>query len=181
VAALKVPIIAGARGARKTGVWRRRQNRDSDRMFIGWIARRCFTYNVIYMQPFPYGAILGEFELLVLLALLRLGNGAFGAAIHREIASRTAREISASAVYVTLDRLEAKKMVCSYIGAPTRQRGGRRRKHYLLDTAGQRALVRAWRTLSLMTAGLQPELDDLTLRLSPGATGVRATARRAGW
>ena len=148
---------------------------------LAWIARRCFTYNVIYMQPFPYGAILGEFELLVLLALLRLGNGAFGAAIHREIASRTAREISASAVYVTLDRLEAKKMVCSYIGAPTRQRGGRRRKHYLLDTAGQRALVRAWRTLSLMTAGLQPELDDLTLRLSPGATGVRATARRAGW
>src|SRR5688572_22911307 len=68
VAALKVTIIAGARGARKTGVWRRRQNRDSDRMFIGWIARRRFTYNVIYMQPFPYGAILGEFELLVLLA-----------------------------------------------------------------------------------------------------------------
>ena len=80
------------------------------------------------MHPFPYGPILGEFELLVLLALLRLGNGAFGAAIHREIAGRTARDITPGAVYVTLDRLEAKKMVCSYIGAPTAQRGGHARR-----------------------------------------------------
>jgi DNA-binding PadR family transcriptional regulator len=93
------------------------------------------------MKPFPFGSILGEFEQLVLLALLRLGNGAFGAAIHREITTRTGRELPASAVYVTLDRLEAKHMVVSYVGTPTAQRGGRRRKHYLLDTAGQRALV----------------------------------------
>ena len=80
----------------------------------------------------------------MLLALLRLGNGAFGAAIHREIVARTSRDVPAAAVYVTLDRLEAKKMVVSYIGTPTAQRGGRRRKHYLLDTAGQRALVRSY-------------------------------------
>ena len=67
--------------------------------------------------------VVGEFELLVLLALLRLGNGAFGAAIHREIVSRTDRELPASAVYVTLERLEAKRMVVSYIGNPTSQRG----------------------------------------------------------
>jgi hypothetical protein len=93
------------------------------------------------MKPFPFGSILGEFEQLVLLALLRLGNGAFGAAIHREIVTRTGRDLPASAVYVTLDRLETKKMVCSYVGTPTAQRGGRRRKHYLLDTAGQRSSV----------------------------------------
>jgi DNA-binding PadR family transcriptional regulator len=129
------------------------------------------------MRPFPFGAVLGEFEQLVLLALLRLGNGAFGAAIHREIVTRTARELSASAVYVTLDRLEAKRMVCSYIGTPTKQRGGRQRKHYLLDTAGQRALVRAYRTFGAMTAGLQNELEDLATRMTPGVTATRATSR----
>jgi PadR family transcriptional regulator, regulatory protein PadR len=131
------------------------------------------------MQPFPFGAILGEFELLVLLALLRLGNGAYGAAIHREIVVRTGRDTPVSAVYVTLERLERKRMVCSYVGTSRQQRGGRRRKHYLLDTAGQRALVRAHRTFSLMTAGLQPDLDELAHHLWPG--GVRATAPRRGW
>jgi PadR family transcriptional regulator len=119
--------------------------------------------------------LVGEFELLVLLALMRLGNGAFGAAIHREIVARTGRDLSASAVYVTLDRLEAKRMVCSYTGTPTRQRGGRRRKHYLLDTAGQRAIVRAWRTFGVMTAGMQSDLEALASQLIPGtgATPVR--------
>jgi PadR family transcriptional regulator, regulatory protein PadR len=124
---------------------------------------------------------LGEFEQLVLLALLRLGNGAFGAAIHREIVTRTARELPASAVYVTLDRLETKRMVCSYVGTPTPQRGGRRRKHYLLDTAGQRALVRAYRTFGAMTAGLQPELDDLAQRLLPATTVTTSTSRLSKW
>jgi PadR family transcriptional regulator, regulatory protein PadR len=123
--------------------------------------------------------VLGEFELLVLLALLRLGNGAFGAAIHREIVARTDRELPASAVYVTLERLEAKRMVCSYTGNPTTQRGGRRRKHYLLDTAGQRAIVRAYRTFGTMTSGLQQELEDLTAQLLPGA--ARKSPARAKW
>jgi PadR family transcriptional regulator PadR len=131
------------------------------------------------MAPFPSGPVLGEFEQLVLLALLRLGNGAFGAAIHREIVTRAARELPAAAVYVTLDRLETKRMVCSYVGTPTRQRGGRRRKHYLLDTAGQRALVRAYRTFGAMTAGLQPELDELAQRMSPATTVT--TSRSSKW
>jgi DNA-binding PadR family transcriptional regulator len=122
-------------------------------------------------------ALLGEFEQLVLFALLRLGNGAFGAAIHREIVTRTGRDVSASAVYVTLDRLEAKKLVCSYSGNPSPQRGGRRRTHYLLDTAGQRALIRAYRTYMMMTAGLQPELDALMARFWPGAPSLRQTPR----
>ena len=125
----------------------------------------------------PSSALLGEFEQLVLFALLRLGNGAFGAAIHREIVARTGRDASASAVYVTLDRLEAKKMVCSYSGDPSPQRGGRRRTHYLLDTAGQRALARAYRAFTMMTAGLQPELESLMARFWPGAPSLRQTPR----
>ena len=146
----------------------------------GVYGRHCLVYNVSYMKPFPFGAILGEFEQLVLLALLRLGNGAFGAAIHREIVTRTGRDLPASAVYVTLDRLVAKRMVCPYVGTPTAQRGGRRRKHYLLDTAGQRALARAYRTFGMMTAGLQDELEELTQRMWPGAV-TRPTNRSVGW
>lgn len=146
----------------------------------GVYGRHGLAYNVSYMKPFPFGAILGEFEQLVLLALLRLGNGAFGAAIHREIVTRTGRDLPASAVYVTLDRLVAKRMVCPYVGTPTAQRGGRRRKHYLLDTAGQRALARAYRTFGMMTAGLQDELEDLTQRMWPGAV-ARTPPRHTGW
>lgn len=122
--------------------------------------------------------VAGEFELLVLLALMRLGNGAFGAAIHREIVTRTGRDLPASSVYVTLDRLEGKRMVCSYTGTPTHERGGRRRKHYLLDTAGQRAIVRAWRTFAAMTAGIQPELESMSVQLLPGTATAKAPARQ---
>jgi PadR family transcriptional regulator PadR len=127
------------------------------------------------------GATVGEFEQLVLIALLRLGNGAFGAAIHREIVARTGRELAAAAVYVTLDRLETKRMVCSYVGSPSRQRGGRRRKHYLLDTAGQRALLRAYRTFLAMIGGLQPEFDALATSLAPPTPTLRPTYSRAKW
>jgi DNA-binding PadR family transcriptional regulator len=127
------------------------------------------------------GAVVGEFEQLVLIALLRLGNGAFGAAIHREIVTRTGRDVTASAVYVTLDRLEAKRMVCSYMGNPSRQRGGRRRKHYLLDTAGQRALLRSYRTFLAMIGGMQQEFDALAQSLAPPGTMLKPTFSRTRW
>ena len=108
-----------------------------------------------------YAPVLGELELLVLLALVRLGNGAYGAAIRREIVERTGRDLAVSSVYVTLDRLREKKLVASYVGNPTRERGGRRRTHYLLDTAGQQALGRAYRTLGAMTEGLDKALAGM--------------------
>ena len=113
--------------------------------------------NVIQIADY-YAPIIGEFEQLVLLALLRLGNGAYGAAILREIRERTGREIAVGALYVTLARLESKKMICSYTGEPTSERGGRRRKHYLMDVAGQQALGRAYRTLRSMSEGFEQEL-----------------------
>jgi DNA-binding PadR family transcriptional regulator len=108
-----------------------------------------------------YAPVVGEFEQLALLALLRLGNGAYGAAIRREIQDRTQREIAIGTVYMTLARLETKKMVCSYIGNPSPHRGGRRRKHYLIDTEGQRALGRAYRTFRAMSAGVEAQLEQL--------------------
>lgn len=105
-----------------------------------------------------YAPIVGEFEHFVLLALVRLGNGAYGASIRREIRERTGRDSSVGTVYMTLARLEAKKMIVSYVGIPTQVRGGRRRKHYLIDVEGQKALGRAFRAFTAMAAGIETEL-----------------------
>jgi DNA-binding PadR family transcriptional regulator len=108
-----------------------------------------------------YAPIVGEFEHLVLLALVRLGNGAYGASILKEIHDRTGRELSEGTVYMTLGRLEKKKMIASYVGLPTPQRGGRRRRHYLIDKEGVRALGRAYRALAAMTEGIETDLMAL--------------------
>jgi len=98
--------------------------------------------------------LLGEFEQVVLLALMRLGPDAYGATIRREIEARTGRDLAISAVYVTLDRLETKGLVRSRVGEPTPQRGGRRRKHFVLLPAGRRAITQACRAFQVMTEGL---------------------------
>lgn len=108
-----------------------------------------------------YAPILGEFEQLVLLALVRLGNGAYGASIRREIRERTGRDAAVGTVYMSLGRLEDKRMIASYAGLPTRQRGGRRRKHYLIDTAGEEALGRAYRAVVAMADGIETKLAAL--------------------
>lgn len=108
-----------------------------------------------------YAPVIGEFEQLTLLALLRLGNGAYGATIRREIQERTRRDVAIGTVYMTLTRLEGKKMVCSYVGIPSSHRGGRRRKHYVLDTLGEQALGRAYRAFTAMADGFQEALQSL--------------------
>src|SRR5919108_3194114 len=95
---------------------------------------------------------LGEFEQLVLIALVRLGPEAYGATVRREIEARAGREVSISAVYTTLDRLEQKGLVRSRIGEPTPQRGGRRRKYFELLPLGARALKVAYKAIAGMTA-----------------------------
>jgi len=118
--------------------------------------------DVRQIKPGDYFApILGEFEQLALLALVRLGNGAYGAAIRREIRERTGRDASDGTVYMTLGRLEQKHMIVSYAGNPTPQRGGRRRRHYLIDTEGQKALGRAYRSLLAMAEGFEKDLVAL--------------------
>jgi DNA-binding PadR family transcriptional regulator len=101
---------------------------------------------------------LGEFEQLVLLALVRLGPDAYGATVRREIESRTEREVAISAVYTTLERLEGKGYVRSRVGEPTAERGGRRRRHFELLPSGARALKAAYQAFSRMTAGLEQQL-----------------------
>jgi PadR family transcriptional regulator, regulatory protein PadR len=104
-------------------------------------------------------AALGDFEQLVLLGVERLGEGAYGAAIRQEIHARSGRDVSISAVYTTLDRLERKGLLRSWVGEPTAQRGGRRRKFYALRPAGLTALRQAYQALTRMAAGLERRLE----------------------
>jgi PadR family transcriptional regulator, regulatory protein PadR len=106
-------------------------------------------------------AVLGEFEQLVLFALLRLGPDAYGATIRREIETRTNRSLSISAVYTTLERLEQKGLVRSRIGEPTAERGGRRRKHFELLPLGGRTLKVAYEAFNSMTDGLEQRLKAI--------------------
>ena len=101
---------------------------------------------------------LGEFEQLVLLAVVRLGDSAYGVTIAGEISSRARREVSLGAVYKTLERMEDKGLVAGRIGEPTAERGGRRKKHYRVLAAGQRALKQSVTALRRMTAGLESGL-----------------------
>ena len=105
---------------------------------------------------------LGEFEQLILLALVRLGPDAYGATVRREIEEHAGREVSISAVYTTLERLEQKGLVRSRIGEPTPERGGRRRRHFELLPLGARSLRDAWRAVSGMTAGIERRLKTLS-------------------
>src|SRR5215203_7152651 len=102
---------------------------------------------------------LGDFEQLVLMGVLRLGDAAYGAAIRQEIHARSGRDVSISAVYTTLDRLEAKGLLHSWVGEPTAQRGGRRRKFYALKPSGITALRHAYQAFSAMADGLEGRLD----------------------
>ena len=91
------------------------------------------------------GSYLGEFEQLVLVALLRLGDNAYGMKIRQELAQRAEREVAIGAVYATLDRLHAKGLVTSWNGEATPERGGRAKRYFKLTAEGERAL-RASRT-----------------------------------
>jgi PadR family transcriptional regulator PadR len=98
---------------------------------------------------------LGEFEQLILLAILRLGDDAYGVSIRSEILACTRREVSPGALYTTLERLERKGMVTSAAGAPTAERGGRSKRFYQATHAGTQQLATAQRAFQQMLNGLE--------------------------
>ena len=103
-------------------------------------------------------AQLGDFEQLVLLGVLRVGDEAYGASIRQEIHARSGRDVSINAVYTTLDRLEAKGLLRSWVGGPTAQRGGRRRKCYAATPSGVAAMRHAYQAFQSMADGLEGQL-----------------------
>lgn len=102
---------------------------------------------------------LGEFEQIVLLAILRLHEGAYGVTIRREIEAHTERSTTPGALYTTLDRLEQKKLVVSRLGEPTPERGGRAKRFYAVSSAGLEAVERAQRSYQSLLEGLPLALD----------------------
>jgi PadR family transcriptional regulator PadR len=108
---------------------------------------------------FKKASVLGDFEQLVLFGVLRLEDDAYGAAIRQEIHQRSGRDVSINAVYTTLDRLERKGLLRSWVGEPSPQRGGRRRKCYALRPAGVTALRLAYRAVTAMAVGLERQLE----------------------
>src|SRR5919197_4521292 len=97
---------------------------------------------------------LGNFELMVLLAILRVDEDAYGVPIARELEASSGKDVLLGSVYAALDRLEAKGLVSSRIGEPTPERGGRAKKYFKVTAKGlrevrdaQRTLVKLWRSL----------------------------------
>lgn len=97
---------------------------------------------------------LGEFEQLILLAILRLGDRAYGVTIRTEISERAGRTVAPGALYTALDRLEEKGIVKSRIGEPSPQRGGRAKRFFTVTASGAQALARAQRAFQQMLEGL---------------------------
>src|SRR5688500_4008878 len=104
---------------------------------------------------------LGDFEQILLFAVLRLGDDAHGGAIREEIERRIGRTISPGAAYTALDRLEDRGLVKSWVGDSAPGRAGRRRKFYELSPMGAQALERCYGDLREMATGLLPRLTQL--------------------
>ena len=103
---------------------------------------------------------MGNFELMVLLAVLRVGEDAYGVPIARELEDKISREVLLGSVYAALERLEAKGLVASSLGDPTPERGGRAKRYFTVTAKGlreiretQRTLVRLWRGLPELHGG----------------------------
>jgi PadR family transcriptional regulator PadR len=101
---------------------------------------------------------LAEFELIVMLALLRVGEDAYGVPILREIEKHTGREAALGSVYAALDRLEKKSFVSSTMGAATPERGGRAKRYFQVTQQGLRevrktrqSLIKMWQGLSVLS------------------------------
>ncbi len=104
--------------------------------------------------------VLGNFELMVMLAVIRLGNGAYGVPISRAIAESTGREVLVGSVYAALERLEEKGLVASEVGEPTPERGGRAKRYFRVTEKGLRqvrdtrgALIKLWQGIPALQGG----------------------------
>ena len=101
---------------------------------------------------------LGEFEQLLLFALVQLEADAYGGRIRELIEGRTGRSVSPGAIYTALDRLEQRGLVSSSLGEATAQRGGKRKRYYRIEPAGTELLRQSHEALTRMARGLAPKL-----------------------
>jgi|SRR5687767_14499956 DNA-binding PadR family transcriptional regulator len=98
---------------------------------------------------------LGELEQLILLAILRLRDDAYGVTIRAELAERAGRTVAPGALYTTLERLEIKGLIVSRMSDPTPQRGGRAKRHVTVTAEGMEALTRSVQAYQRLLDGLK--------------------------
>jgi DNA-binding PadR family transcriptional regulator len=103
---------------------------------------------------------LGEFEHVVLLAILRLGDNAYAIPIREEIEERTGRTVARGALYTALERLESKRCLRSRMSDPLPERGGRSRRYFTVTPAGMAAIRTSRRSLLKMWQGLESRLES---------------------
>jgi|SRR5579871_375643 len=99
-------------------------------------------------------AFLGEMELLILLAVTRLGDDAYGVPIARELLNLAGRDVAVGSIYAALDRLEQKNFVTSALGEPTAARGGRAKRYFHVTPSGLRAIIGTRAALTRMWNGI---------------------------
>ena len=97
---------------------------------------------------------MGAFELMVMLAALRVGEKAYGVPISREIENKTGKTVALGSVYAALERLEEKGFIASELGDPTPERGGRAKQYFRVTAKGVRQLRDAQRSLTRLWQGL---------------------------
>ncbi|NVK24974.1 MAG: helix-turn-helix transcriptional regulator [Gammaproteobacteria bacterium] len=97
---------------------------------------------------------LGEFEQFILLAILKLGDNAYGSSIRQLLSDTIERDVTIGALYTTLDRLEKKGLLESRMGEATAERGGRAKKYFKVSAQGQSALRRSKQALNSMWQGV---------------------------
>jgi len=102
---------------------------------------------------------LGEFELMILLAVMHLGEQAYGVPISRELEARRGRDVSVGSVYAALERMETKGLVASSLGDPTPERGGKAKRYFQITQAGLRQVQETRRVLNELWMGI-PELKE---------------------
>ena len=118
--------------------------------------KAAICYNVVLSMT----KYIGEFEQAILLAILRLGEEAYGLAIRQELEACTDRQVTHGAAYVTLDRLEAKGLLESRLGDSAPGRGGRRKRYFQLSPAGLEALRSSRKALMRLWSGLEEVLEE---------------------
>ena len=111
-------------------------------------------HEILYFVEMSKGDSLGEFEYLLLLAILRLNPNAYGMTVRREIAERTNREVTIGAVYATLERLENKGLVKSHDQVPSAEEGGRTKRIYKVTAIGMQAVKSTSSAMANMMDGL---------------------------
>lgn len=107
----------------------------------------------------PRDRLLGGFEHLLLLAILRLEDDAYGATLRRELIEHTDKDVAVGAIYTGLDRLEGKGFVESSMSEPTAKRGGRGKRVYRVTSAGRSALADMDRAVRQLSAGIRTEKE----------------------